>query len=242
MTRPPAAGARPPMAVVTGAARGLGLHTAHELCLRGYRTLCVVRDPAAAPALRAVLGTLAHPVVADVRDAAVGRDVAEIVGGAAVDLLVHNAGVAHPPSVLGELRADDVLDSFVTHCLGPLRLTQALLPALRRARHATVVHVSSRRGSFARAARDDGPGARHYAYRIGKASQNMLSLSLRQELAGADIRVVAVHPGSLRTAMGTRDAADDPATAAADLVRLVLTDPRRRLPPFVERAGDPHPW
>jgi NAD(P)-dependent dehydrogenase (short-subunit alcohol dehydrogenase family) len=140
------------------------------------------------------------------------------------------------------LRADDVLESFLTHCLGPLRLTQALLPALRRSRRATVVHVSSRWGSFETVARDDGPGARHYAYRIGKTAQNMMSLCLRQELAELDIRVVAVHPGSLRTAMGAPVAGDAPATAAADLVRLVLTDPGRALAPFVERAGDPHPW
>ena len=238
MTAPDGAG---PTAVVTGAARGLGLSTARELAHHGYRTVCLVRDPADAAHLHTLRGSL-RPVVGDVTDPAVGRAVAALVGDGTLDVLVHNAGVAHPPSALTRLRAEDVLHSFVTHCLGPLRLTQALLPALSRAPRATVVHVSSRWGSFAAAEKDDGPGARHYAYRIGKAAQNMMSLCLRQELAPCGIRVVAVHPGSLRTSMGAPDARDDPATAAADLVRLVLADPGRGLAPFVQRAGDPHPW
>ncbi|MDQ0773929.1 NAD(P)-dependent dehydrogenase (short-subunit alcohol dehydrogenase family) [Streptomyces aurantiacus] len=230
-----------PMAIVTGAARGLGFHLADELACHGFRTVCVVRNPSDAVRLRE-LGHLVRPVVGDVTDVAVGRSVARNVGGGAVGLLIHNAGVGHPPRRLRELGVDDVLDSFVTHCLGPLRLTQALLPALRRSPCATVVHVSSRWGSFAAAAEDDGPGGKHYAYRIGKAAQNMMSLCLRQELAGLGIRVVAVHPGALRTAMGAPDAQDAPSTAAADLVRLLLTDPREGLPPFTARAGDPHPW
>lgn len=234
-------GAEAPTAVVTGAARGLGRCLVRELDRLGHRTLCVVRDPADAARLATPSGSV-RPVVGDVRDPAVGPDLAGTVGDGAVHLLVHNAGVAHPPRTLAQLGPDDVLDSFLTHCLGPLRLTQALLPALGRAHRATVVHVSSRWGSFAVTEKDEGPGARHYAYRIGKAAQNMLSLSLRQEFAGSGIRVVAVHPGALRGAMGAPDARDEPATAAAELIRLVLTEPGRRLPPFVGRAGDPHPW
>ncbi|MFF7068118.1 SDR family NAD(P)-dependent oxidoreductase [Streptomyces pseudovenezuelae] len=230
-----------PMAIVTGAARGLGLHLAGQLAGRGLRTICVVRNPLDTARLDG-FGDLVRPVVGDVRDVAVGRRVAREVGEGAVCLLIHNAGVAHPPRTLGELAVDEVLHSFSTHCLGPLRLTQALLPALRRSPFATVVHVSSRRGSFAVAAEDDAPGGKHYAYRIGKAAQNMMSLCLRQELAGLRIRVVAVHPGELRTAMGAPGAPDTPATAAADLVRMVLTHPQEGLPPFMVRAGDPHPW
>ncbi|MGY1496939.1 SDR family NAD(P)-dependent oxidoreductase [Streptomyces sp. QTS52] len=230
-----------PTAIVTGAARGLGFHLADELADRGFRTVCVVRNPSDAVRLRE-LGDMVRPVVGDVTDVAVGRSVAREVGDGAVGLLIHNAGVGHPPQRLRELAVDDVLDSFVTHCLGPLRLTQALLPALRRSPCGTVVHVSSRWGSFAAAAKDDGPDGKHYAYRIGKAAQNMMSLCLRQELAGLGIRVVAVHPGALRTALGAPDAHDTPATAAADLVRLLLTDPQKGLPPFTARAGDPHPW
>ncbi|MFF4895748.1 SDR family NAD(P)-dependent oxidoreductase [Streptomyces sp. NPDC001068] len=232
------AGEGPPTAVVTGAARGLGLHLAGHLTGRGFDVLCVVRSSADAARIGAVT---MRPVVGDVRDPALGRRLAALVGDGAVDLLVHNAGVGHPPHTLRELPPDDVLESVSTHCLGPLRLTQALLPALCRSSRATVLHVSSRWGSFAAAA-EDGPGARHYAYRIGKAAQNMMSLCLRQELAGHGIRVAAVHPGALRTAMGAADATEDPATAALELVRLVLAEHREDLPPFMSRAGDPHPW
>ncbi|WP_327714058.1 SDR family NAD(P)-dependent oxidoreductase [Streptomyces sp. NBC_00490] len=232
---------RRPTAVVTGAARGLGFHTVAALAARDYRVLCVVRDASAIARLRA-LGAHVYPTAGDVTDSALGEALATRVANGTLELLIHNAGIAHPPHPLCELPDEEVLSSFLTHCLGPLRLTRALLPALHRARGATVVHVSSRWGSFAVAEHEDAPGPRHYAYRIGKAAQNMMSLCLRQELAAHSVRVVAVHPGALSTAMGAVDALDSPARAADDLMRLVLTDSRTVLPPFSHREGDPHPW
>jgi NAD(P)-dependent dehydrogenase (short-subunit alcohol dehydrogenase family) len=79
-----------------------------------------------------------------------------------------------------------------------------------------------------------------YAYRISKAAQNMTTTCLAHELA-PDIRVWAVHPGVLGTAMGQAHATQQPIVAARQLVALA-GDPDPTSPRFRNLDGDDLPW
>src|SRR3954468_7952766 len=125
-----------------------------------------------------------------------------------------------------EVRIADVDRLLRVHVDGPIRCTQAALPWLKRSANGAIVNVTSRLGSIARVASGAYDHLRiSYAMRISKAAQNMLTACLYRELAADGIAVYAVHPGRLRTWMGSADADVEAGEAAARLLG------KRRLKP-----------
>lgn len=216
-------------AVVTGAAGGLGRAVVADLAAHGWDVVAVVR-----PGGSALPGPAAGVAVVagDVRTDLAGPLLAAL-GGRAVDLLVSTAATGTPARpVLTEIDPDELLNVVDVNAVGPLRLVQALLPALLAAPDPLVLNVSSRLGSVA----DQAAGRyRHlgtsYAYRVSKAALNMLTTCLAGELDGR-VRVWSVHPGVLATGMGQAGATTPPEEAAARLRRLA-TSSDRTSPRFV---------
>ncbi|MGI5237560.1 SDR family NAD(P)-dependent oxidoreductase [Dactylosporangium sp. CA-139066] len=221
------------LAVVTGAGRGLGLALAECLASRGWEVVACVR------------GTFSprdgiRPVLQDVRDP-VGPALLDAVAGRPLDALVNNAGVGAPGVPLASCDPQSIVNAVDVNVAGPLRLAQALLPALVAAPSPLIVNVSSRLGSLsAQAAGAFAGRSTSYAYRISKAAQNMLTIALAQELAGR-VRCWAVHPGALTTTMGTADATTAPSEAAARLADL-LDSPDPTSPRYISLDGPDLTW
>ncbi|MFK0073039.1 SDR family NAD(P)-dependent oxidoreductase [Arthrobacter woluwensis] len=210
------------LAVVSGTGRGFGRAIAEELLDAGWSVIGLERQPGAGSQPRAGLTVLRHDVRADVTD-----DLVAAIGDRPVDLLVNNAAQGAPGGGVRHADPDLVLASLDVAVAGPMRLVAALLPSLRKAPAPVIVNVSSRLGSVTAQARGDFDGfGTSYAYRISKAAQNMLTISLAQELSPG-IRVLAVHPGRLTTGMGRAGADKDPAVAARELLALVDEEDRR---------------
>ncbi len=224
-----------PGVVVTGAAGGIGAAVAREAIARGYRVLALVRQPPADPSVLNFPGirvSAAEVTQQDVSDA-VARALAES-GISQVDVLVNAAGVVRHGITLAETSPDNVLESLNVHCVGALRITQACVPALLRAPRPAVLNLTSRHGSLALASSGGVPGVQvSYAYRIAKAAQNMLTACLHQELAPR-VRVLAVHPGQVSTAIAPVDADRSPADAARHLLDLAENAPQEWSGRFLE--------
>lgn len=146
--------AEPRSVVVTGASRGLGLASAARLYELGWRVVGAMRSPdAGLERLRAATGAAAgDPRLVGVRldlaepasIAAAAREIEACVG--APDVLVHNAGIAAVGCL--EDMPTSVFEQVVsTNLLGPVALTKALLPSMRRAGRGRIVVVSSQGGS-----------------------------------------------------------------------------------------------
>jgi NAD(P)-dependent dehydrogenase (short-subunit alcohol dehydrogenase family) len=207
------------LAVVTGASRGFGLEVARALSAAGWGVITISRQGSAQldemPPITQIHGDITSMDLAGLTSA---------VGDRAVDLLVNNAGVGGTGMRLASLEPDELERAFSVHVLGPARLSMALLPHLVRSANPLIINVSSRLASLSRQASglyQDVPTS--YAYRISKAAQNMLSVCMAME-PGSSLRVWALHPGRLRTAMGLPDADGDPAHAAQRLVGLLQAD------------------
>ncbi|QKG24301.1 SDR family oxidoreductase [Actinomadura verrucosospora] len=181
------------ISLVTGANRGIGLEVCRQLAARGHEVLLGARDPAAAE--RAAKEVGATPIVLDVTSAADVERVAAEVGR--LDVLVNNAAITYDtwqrPSTAD---LDVVRDAAETNLYGPWRLTQALLPALRRGAHGRIVNVSSEAASLA------GMGSGTPAYTASKVALNALTRMFAAELASDGILVNAVCPGWVATDMG----------------------------------------
>ncbi|MCX7893112.1 MAG: SDR family oxidoreductase [Burkholderiales bacterium] len=206
------------VAVVTGANRGIGLEVARQLARAGLRVVLTSRDPAKGRAAQARLADEGLEVACHRLD--VTRE-AEIRGLAVwleeelgrVDVLVNNAGVMLDPKgsrALG-LDADILRRTLETNLVGPVRVTGALVPLMRRHRYGRIVNLSSGLGQL----EDMGVGTP--AYRISKTALNAFTRTLAAELAGANIKVNAMCPGWVRTDMGgphaTRSVAEGAQTA-----------------------------
>ncbi len=180
-----------PVAVITGASRGLGAALAHALDRRGWDLVVDARD---ADALTAAVGSSsARAVPGDVADPAHRRalaDAARALGGA--DLLVNNASTlgASPMPALADLTPEVLDDTLLTNVVAPHDLTRLLLPPLL-ANHGTVLNVTSDAAVEAY----EGWGA----YGASKAALDHLTRILAAEQP--DLRVYAVDPGDMRTTM-----------------------------------------
>jgi NAD(P)-dependent dehydrogenase (short-subunit alcohol dehydrogenase family) len=160
--------------------------------------------------------------------------------GRPLDVLVNNAGRGTPGTPVEDVDVHTLLDVCDVN-VGVIRTVQAVLANLRAAPAPIVLNISSRLGSV----QDQATGrythlSTSYAYRISKAAQNMATTCLAHELA-PDIRVWAVHPGVLRTAMGQAEATQQPTVAAKQLVALAR-DPDPSSPRFRNLDGDDLPW
>jgi NAD(P)-dependent dehydrogenase (short-subunit alcohol dehydrogenase family) len=200
-------------ALITGGASGLGYETARALAMHGYDVLIADRNVLAADA--AVQRIRAEVARGDVRfapldlgDLAAIRAfaAAEVARGAALDVLVNNAGLLPP------LRRATTKDGFelkfgVSH-LGHFALTDGLLPALLRSTAPRVVSVSSIVQATGRIDFDDLHAERSYlssrAYSQTKLACLIFALELqrRADAAGVPLISVAAHPGIARTGIG----------------------------------------
>jgi NAD(P)-dependent dehydrogenase (short-subunit alcohol dehydrogenase family) len=232
-------------ALVTGAGRGYGLELSRRLASQGAQVFGVLRDPDTAAAFAVATRGRGTLVVADVaEDAAVGAIGSALAAhGRPLDLLVNNAGLTASGSRVEDVRLADLDRLLQVHLHGALRCTQAALPWLRRSPHGTVVNVTSRLGSIARVAAGayDHLGI-SYAMRISKAAQNMLTACLHRELRAEGIAVYAVHPGRLRTRMGSADADVEAGEAAARLLDWLARVRGTALVAYAEPDRDELPW
>ncbi|MEU9131246.1 SDR family oxidoreductase [Kitasatospora sp. NPDC048540] len=191
---------RAPVAVLTGASRGLGRELARALAADGWHLVITARDPAALAEaeteLAAVTEVVALPgsVVDDDHRVRLA-EAAAALGGA--DLLVNNASTltgydldGAPLPTLAEHPRPGLLETFEVNVLGPTVLTQLLLHQLR-VRSGAVLNISSD------AAVEPYPG--WGAYGASKAALDQISAVLARE--EPELRVWAVDPGDLRTRM-----------------------------------------
>jgi NAD(P)-dependent dehydrogenase (short-subunit alcohol dehydrogenase family) len=175
-----------PVAMVTGASGGIGEATAQALNAAGYRVFGTYRRP---PATRlAGIEYLACDVTSKESVKSVVDQVVSTSGR--IDLLVNNAGVG---LIAGaeESSLEQAKALFDVNLFGVIRLTQAVLPVMRRQRAGRIVNISSVMGLI--------PAPFMALYAASKHALEGYSESLDHEVRGSGIRVVLVEPAYTRT-------------------------------------------
>jgi NAD(P)-dependent dehydrogenase (short-subunit alcohol dehydrogenase family) len=182
-----------PVAIITGASRGLGLAIAKGLANAGWRLVIDGRDAVALHTAAAALGDDVHAVPGDVTDTAHRAALvaaADELGGA--ELLVNNAGILGPSPLprLADYPLDALREVLDVNVIGPLGLVQWALPGLRE-RGGAIVNITS----DAAVEGYEGWGG----YGCAKAAIEQASRVLAAE--EGEVRVWWVDPGDLRTRM-----------------------------------------
>lgn len=200
-----------PIAVVTGANRGLGLETCKQLARLGYQVILTSRSvekgKAAVDACNKDGLNISYHAL-DVTDAdSVNRlkDTIETNFGR-LDVLVNNAGIFcetmdendFSSGSVFNAEIDNIRTSLETNTFGPLRVSQALIPLMKG--QGRVVNVSSGMGQLSDM-NGGSPG-----YRLSKTGLNVITRILADELKGTQIKVNSICPGWVRTDMGGANA------------------------------------
>lgn len=202
------------VAIVTGAASGIGRATARSLAARGCNVAIADVNEAGLAETAGLIGNAVRVTChrLDVADRnAVARFPDEVAAAhGAVDVVVNNAGVALS-GTFAQLTEEEFDWLLEINLQGVVRMTRAFLPALERRPQAQIVNLSSLFGLIAP------PG--QSAYAAAKFAVRGFSEALRHELesAGSPVGVSVVHPGGVRTGIATnaRAAAAVDATEAA---------------------------
>lgn len=204
--------------LVTGSSSGIGRATALRLARSGLRVYASARRP---EELEDLCAAGCEPLELDVTDEASMRRAVEAVEAAegAVGVLVNNAGYSQS-GALETLLPELVRRQFETNVFGLLRLSQLVLPGMRRQRWGRIVNVSSMGGRLTF------PGGG--LYHATKHAVEALSDVLRFEVAGFGVDVVVVQPGIVRTSF--------PAAVSDAIPRADPDDPYARFNAEVERT------
>lgn len=238
-----------PIALVTGANKGIGLEIASQLAQAGVLVIAGARTlekGQAAIEHLASKGLEAETSPIDLRDRGSIAAAAETIESrhGRLDILVNNAGIVHaedgPPTAASITAVQAIME---TNFIGTLAVTQAMLPLLRRSPAARIVNLSSSLGSLALNGDPTSPyyAARLIGYNASKAALNMLTVQLAEELRGTNIVVNSVSPGYVKTDLTGHNGFLTAEEGARLPVKYALLGENAVSGRFVEASGET-PW
>ncbi|MEV5144692.1 SDR family oxidoreductase [Streptomyces sp. NPDC052727] len=188
------------VALVTGAARGIGRQIAITLAKHGYSLGLVDKLPAELSVTAEHIERMGGEVVTVTGDVTNPENVDHCCDAVEkrfdrIDVLVNNAGYAGKFGCFAETDPDDWWEVMTTNVRGPMLFCRRVVPSMLDRRHGYVININTRV-----AVRDDGP-ATFSALAASKAALARFTGALAHETAGRGVVVLDINPGMVRTAM-----------------------------------------
>ena len=186
--------------LITGSSKGLGRALAHAYTNAGARVVINARGAGALESTKRELEAKGAQVLAVVADATRPGEIARLVQAAQerfgrIDVLINNAGILGPsprPNLI-DFASADLAEIFRANVIGPVQVTQAVLPLMLAQDSGLIINVTSDAGQTGF------PGWGGYG--AAKAALELITESWAAELEGTGVRVNAVNPGDLQTEM-----------------------------------------
>lgn len=185
------------IAIITGAARGMGESHARLFVSEGAQVVLTDIDAAAGTALASELGDCARFIQHDVADPEAWRGVVDqaVAQFGGIDILINNAGILGPIASLADLAIEDYLRVCAINQHSQFFGMKAVVPVMLERGGGSIVNISSIAGLVANY------GAPSVAYVSSKFAVRGLTKAAAMEYGGKNIRVNSVHPGFIRTPM-----------------------------------------
>jgi NAD(P)-dependent dehydrogenase (short-subunit alcohol dehydrogenase family) len=194
------------IAVVTGGNRGIGYEISRQLAKKEIKVILTSRNKENGIEAEKSLKKEGLDVVFKKLDVTDGKNIQEFAKEiereyGRCDVLVNNAGVfpddsSKASTSVFDAKIETINEAMTTNVYGPLLLSQALVPLMRKNKYGRIVNMSSGMGRLA------DMNGHCPAYRISKTSINALTRILNDELLGENILVNSMCPGWVKTRMG----------------------------------------
>jgi NAD(P)-dependent dehydrogenase (short-subunit alcohol dehydrogenase family) len=217
------------VAVVTGSSSGIGLATSLALARNGYLTYATMRNLAKRNSFESIADKQHLPirvVQLDVTDENSIKSAIESILSEAgrIDLLVNNAGYVLT-GAFEDIGINEIKALYETNVFGVIRVTQAVLPIMRKQGSGRIINISSGAGRIGY------PGGS--AYVSSKFALEGLSESMAYEIEQFGIRTVLVEPGFVRTKIGENMAiskkTQDPNSPYSQMMQMMSSNQERML-------------
>jgi NAD(P)-dependent dehydrogenase (short-subunit alcohol dehydrogenase family) len=202
-----------PSVLITGANRGLGLEFVQQYAGDNWDIIAACRAPATASKLQALAAKNSRIKIEELNVAEENsiKALAKKLDGAAIDVLINNAGIFSGGKGSGVADGDDSqnfgsIDGEAwekvlrINTISPILMVQAFVPHLLRGKQKKAINITSRMGSIAEM------GSGYIAYRTSKSALNAAMLVAAHDLKDHNITIVNLHPGWVKTDMGGPDA------------------------------------
>lgn len=185
--------------IVTGGSDGIGRHICLKLAAAGSQVVLLGRDPdrlaTVEAEVRAAGSSKAQAYRCDMQKSdeidATSARILQDVGHA--DVLINNAGIWHKTGPLDDIPADIIEATLQTNLTGTIRLTRALLPALRAREEAAILNVISKSGVVAQAGQS--------VYTASKYGMRGFTEVLKSDEADSGVRVAGLYQSGTNTGM-----------------------------------------
>lgn len=230
--------------LVTGANRGIGLAVAKVFAKEGDKVIAACRKPSQAEALKTLQKAHPETVILLELDADSDESAKKATQELAkktdhLDILINMAGImpGKYDAKLEELDLEHCRQAYETNTLGPLRITRAFLPLLRRSKLGRVINVTSGLGSISGT---DNPN--FYAYGGSKAALNKVTRTLALELKKENIVAVVLDPGWVKTDMGGPNAWLTPEESSTAIVKTTKALTMSQTSLFIYNDGKELKW
>ncbi|WP_308637264.1 SDR family oxidoreductase [Paenibacillus silvisoli] len=207
--------------LITGASRGLGYELAAEALERGHAVIAGARGGGSVK-----LAKLSEEYGGGDRLAIAELDVTDEAGiqalaaklkqeGRTLGAIINNAAILNARDTqIEDLDMADVAATFEINLYGPMRVAKHFLPLLTE-ENAAFFNISSESGCITNAYPGD------YPYSISKTALNMFSEQLHRYLRPRGVQVLSIHPGWIKTDMGSERAPGDPRASARGILDLL---------------------
>jgi NAD(P)-dependent dehydrogenase (short-subunit alcohol dehydrogenase family) len=241
------------IALITGANKGIGFETARQLGKEGVTIIAAARNKekgAAAVQQLQSEGIEAEFLQLDVDNNADIKASYDYINNkyGKLDILVNNAGImvesggfgANNTTTVSDKELHDTLD---TNFFNVVKLTNTLLPLIRKSNAGRIVNLSSILGSLNLHSDTSSPiyDSKLFAYNTSKTALNSYTIHLAAALSGTNVKVNSVHPGWVKTDMGTDAAPMEIADGAKTSVALSLLDENGPTGKYMH-LGEELPW
>jgi NAD(P)-dependent dehydrogenase (short-subunit alcohol dehydrogenase family) len=210
-------------ALVTGANKGIGYEIVRQLHAKGLRVFLTARNTAAGRKAAASLHEDVQFLPMDVSDDGSIENAARTFGelNSSLDVLINNAAIYPDENVdILTISREQLEKTFQTNTFGPLRVTQAFLPLLKKSGESRIINISSGYGEI------DGLSQKVPSYCLSKLTLNGATIMLDQALRSEGVAVYVMCPGWVRTDMGGANASRSVEEGADTAVWLATDAPR----------------
>lgn len=220
--------------LITGANRGIGLELARQYAADGWQVIGTARKPDAATELHALDVKVLQ---LDVTDQKSVQRMATSLANQSIDVLINNAGILPMVRSIADIEFDEFDNVMAVNTVGPMRVTQALLPNLRAGKIRKIINITSELGSIA-----GNSSGSFYGYRESKAALNMFTKSLAAELRPEGFTCMVLHPGWVQTDMGGRNAPLSVEVSASGIRNVIATTGANKSGTFWNYRGERMDW
>ncbi|MHA2111053.1 MAG: SDR family oxidoreductase [Candidatus Hodarchaeales archaeon] len=231
--------------LITGANRGLGFEFTKQYLALGNEVIATYRENNDISELLKLKNSFQNNLTLIPLDVSVSESRESAYNAVkekfdSLDILINNAGmVTKRHLTVGKLHEDDILRVFEVNSISPLLMTEKFADLLQKSSNPKVVNISSMMGSISNRQNTSNFS---YCACASKAALNMFSKLLSNSLLEENIIVIPMHPGWVKTRMGTEEAPIEPEKSISGMIKVIesltMTDSGK----FLEWTGNEIMW